>query len=65
VPHHHPCSSGGHCIPVMTHTKIITINFCGIGQSMLVPVSLVVAWFHFVFAAVVIVVGIQKNKNNN
>jgi len=50
----------------MTHTKIITtINFCGIGQSMLVPVSFVVAWFHFVFAAVVIVIGIQKNKNNN
>jgi len=50
----------------MTHTKIIsTINFCGIGQIMLVPVSFVVAWFHFVFAAVVIVIGIQKNKNNN
>jgi len=50
----------------MTHTKIITtINLCGIGQSMLVAVSLVVAWFHCVFAAVVIVIGIQKNKNNN
>jgi len=44
----------------MTHTKTITtINLCGIGQSMLVAVSLVVvAWFHCVFAAVVIVIGI-------
>jgi len=66
VLHHHPCPSGGHCLAVMTHTKIITtINLCGIGQSMLVAVSLVVAWFHCVFAAVVIVIGIQKNKNNN
>jgi len=50
-----------HCIAVMTHThKITTINLCGIGQSMLVAVALVVACFHCVFAAVVIVIGIQK-----
>jgi len=37
-----------------------------IGQSItLVAVSLVVAWFHCVSAAVMIVIGIRKYKNNN
>ncbi len=63
VLHHHPCPNCGHCFAVLTRQKMITtINLYGIGQSMLIVVSLEVVLFPCVFAALVVVLAFKKIK---